>query len=143
MALGALLIAGCAQAGAGGNGGGTDGSGGGGEEPIASRVVAPIITPVAGVHHLTADGRLTVTIGSATADAEIYYTLDSTSPTNASIRYSGPFLLNGSTVIHAVATRNGLADSEIIEAIFTIREATESVAAPVITPPAGVDYMVR
>lgn len=57
-----------------------------------------------------------ITISCETPGAEIYYTLDGTEPSPSftrSSKYTGPFTVNGTVLIHAVAVSNGRWDSGI------------------------------
>lgn len=49
-----------------------------------------------------------VTLTTDTAQAEIYYTLDGSAPTNKSIRYNEPIVLNENSVITAIGVKKGL-----------------------------------
>src|SRR5690606_23142314 len=49
-----------------------------------------------------------VTIVSETPEAEIHYTLDGTSPTRSSPRYTGPFRIDATAAIQARAYRPGV-----------------------------------
>ncbi|WP_298461414.1 chitobiase/beta-hexosaminidase C-terminal domain-containing protein [uncultured Cellulomonas sp.] len=66
---------------------------------VDSLTVAPVIDPSSG----TFSGSKTVTITSATQGAEIFYTLDGSTPTTDSTAYTGPFALTQSATIKAVA----------------------------------------
>lgn len=55
-----------------------------------------------------------VTIGSATADAAIYYTLDGSEPTKASLRYEAPFTLQETTQIKAKGFKEGFEASKTL-----------------------------
>lgn len=71
-------------------------------EPKGEKVYVPIpfVQPFRGVASeisITADAR----------DAQIYYTLDGTVPTNESTLYTGPFKIDGNTVVRSVTYANG------------------------------------
>ena len=70
-----------------------------GVSKVASTTVAPVLTPASG----TFTAAKTITISSATAGSDIFYTLDGSQPTTASTRYTGPFSLSQSAAIKAVA----------------------------------------
>ena len=68
---------------------------------------APVITPDGGSY---AEAQ-TVTITAASADAAIYYTLDGSDPLNGTL-YTGPFTLEQSAVVRAVAVRGNCVSAE-------------------------------
>ena len=86
------------------NGGGTSGGGdnGGGSTPQAP--AAPVITQSG-----DSDPR-TVTI-TAAAGSSIYYTTDGTEPTSASTAYSAPFTAASTTVVKAIAVKDGVSST--------------------------------
>ncbi|KFN02627.1 endonuclease [Bacillus clarus] len=61
-----------------------------------------------------------VTLTTNTEGATIYYTLDGSVPTNKSIRYNEPIMLNENTVIKAIAEKDGLISSGVSTFSFTI-----------------------
>ncbi len=64
-------------------------------------------------------------------DAVIYYTLDGTEPTAESLRYKEPFTVTvDSTVIKAIATKQGFNNSGVYSGIILVKAVAE---APVIT----------
>ncbi len=78
----------------------------------------PVITPEGG--QITADEQITITC--ATEGASIYYTLDGTTPsaTNGTL-YTEPFTISEDCTIKAIAVMEGITDSEVAEATFTIK----------------------
>lgn len=70
----------------------------------------------------------TVTITCGTAGASIYYTDDGTTPDSGKTLYSAPFELSSAKTIKAIAIKDGLNDSEVVEL-----ECTPKVATPVIS----------
>jgi hypothetical protein len=77
-----------------------------------------------------------VTLATATAGAEIYYTTDGTAPDNTKAKYTAPISIEASVTIRAIAVKAGMADSMLLEAAYTVRAA-----APTANPAAGeVDY---
>lgn len=63
-----------------------------------------------------------VAIECATEGATIYYTLDGTNPTAASTVYSTPVVINEALTIKAIAVKDGMDDSAIASAAYTIKE---------------------
>ena len=80
--------------------------------PFAS---APVFSPNGG----SFGGTLNVTLSSASASADIYYTLDGTVPTLASTPYTGPITINANTTIRAIASGEGYIQSAVSSASFT------------------------
>ncbi|HRS42760.1 MAG TPA: chitobiase/beta-hexosaminidase C-terminal domain-containing protein [Candidatus Diapherotrites archaeon] len=58
-------------------------------------------------------GELNITINATPEDANIYYTLDGSEPTESSIQYAGPFTITDSATIKARGYANGYAESAI------------------------------
>ena len=73
-------------------------------------VATPAFSPSPG--SFEADS-LTITIECSTAGASIYYTLDGSTPSAASTLYSGPFTIDVSKTIKALAAKTGLIDSAV------------------------------
>ncbi len=76
-----------------------------------------------------------VTISCATGDATIYYTTDGSTPTSSSTPYnpSSKPSITTSTTIKAIAVKDGLEDSDVATAAYTIAK----VATPVFSPEEG------
>lgn len=66
-----------------------------------------------------------VPIFCSTENAKIYYTLDGTDPSDASLLYYNPIELNVSTTIKAIAVKYGWTDSEIVTATFVIKDPND------------------
>jgi hypothetical protein len=98
--------------------------------PAATPVFTP--DPTAGA---VAAGS-TVTIGSTTPGAAIYYTTDGSDPGTSPSRtlYVGPITITVATTINAVATATGFADSTVATAAYTL---LPSAATPTFNPLAG------
>ena len=99
------------------------------EEPtVANQVIKPIFTPSAGSYS-SAQG---VTISTATADATIRYTTDSSTPTSEYGNiYSTAIQVKFTTVIKAIAYKTDMENSEVAEATFTI---SGTISTPAFTP---------
>ena len=62
----------------------------------------------------------TITISCGTAGADIYYTLDESTPSAYKTKYIGAFDCSQSTVIMAIARKSGYKDSEVAKYIHVI-----------------------
>lgn len=100
------------------------------------QVAAPTFRPADGTEF---DSVLSVTLSSSTADAEIHFTTDGSTPTPQSTLYIGPIRLQETTTIKARAFAPGLIDSSVTEATFSLVQR-EQVAAPVFDPPDGTPF---
>lgn len=118
--------------GGGGGGGGGGSTGGGGSAGGVTKLeqVKPVFcdTPSGEIKPGTK-----VTLRCSTVGAVIYYTLDGTTPTGASLRYEAPIeITQNGTQIRAVAIRNGMTNSEI--SAFNFRFPVEETKDPEPTP---------
>ena len=91
----------------------------------------PTFTPAAG----TFAAAQSVTIVDTTIGATIYYTLDGSTPTTASAKYSGTVTVNTTTTIKAIATATNYTNSAIASGTFTIN--LPAAATPTFSPAAG------
>ncbi|KKW13561.1 MAG: hypothetical protein UY53_C0011G0026, partial [Parcubacteria group bacterium GW2011_GWA2_50_10] len=80
------------------------------------RVATPTISPNGG----TFSGNVTVTISTATAGADIRYTIDGSTPTMDSPVYTGPFTLSSTATVKAFATLVEMNSSAVATANFTV-----------------------
>ena len=94
----------------------------------AIKAALPSASPAAGE---VLDGTL-ISLSTATEGAEIYYTLDGTAPDRAATKYAAGIPVNAALTIRAVAVKEGLADSDILTAAYTVK-----VAPPMASPGAG------
>ena len=79
----------------------------------------PVISPDGG----NSIGPIQVTLSTATSSAAIFYTLDGTDPTPASLRYVKPISIGTSpnlVQVHAIAVAPGLAESAVSTASFAL-----------------------
>ena len=93
---------------------------------------APTISPNGG----TFSTAQSVTLVSTTPSAQIYYTLDGSTPTIASTQYAGAITINTGTTVKAIATAAGYAQSNVSTATFTF----SGQAPPVSFAPGGGTY---
>jgi hypothetical protein len=103
----------------------------------ANKVAMPSANPAAGA----VPNGTWVTLTCGTPGATIYYTTDGSTPTTLSAQYSNPGILmmrptvtaiNARTV-KAIAVKDGMTDSDVMEAAYTIAK----VATPTASPAAG------
>ena len=80
------------------------------------RVAQPTATPAAGA---VASGT-TVALASTTENAVIRYTTDGSDPTETSPAYSSPIEITAEATIKAIATAEGFAASDVLEAHYTL-----------------------
>ncbi|MCE9612863.1 MAG: chitobiase/beta-hexosaminidase C-terminal domain-containing protein [Lentisphaerae bacterium] len=95
-------------------------------------VAVPVIAPYGGLHA----GPVEVTLSCATEGAQIAYTLDGLTPTTNSPAYGTPFTLSSNATVKALAWMDGLDDSAVASAVFTISDLP-LVATPTIAPNGG------
>jgi uncharacterized protein len=88
----------------------------GASAPVETKVANVTATPAAGA---VAAGT-NVTLASATAATEIYYTTDGSEPTAASTKYTQPITINGPITIKAIGVKSGLANSDVATFAYTI-----------------------
>jgi len=99
-------------------------------QAAASTVSAPTFSPGAGTYTSVTS----VTLKSSTSGATIYYTLDGTTPTTNSTKYTAPISLGASRTIKAIAVKSGSNNSSVASGVYTIQLPA---AAPTFTPAAG------
>ena len=80
------------------------------------------------------DESIEIALSTDADNAQIHYTLDGSAPSAESALYEGPITLTDSTVINAIAVKDGLYDSDISSFAYTKRGTTEAVEA---SPAAG------
>ena len=82
-----------------------------------SQAVSPAFTPPAGTY--TAAQK--VTFKSATTNAQIYYTINGTTPTSASTHYTGAITVSASKTIQAIAVSPTVGTSVVSSAAYTVK----------------------
>ena len=83
-------------------------------------IAAPCATPTFSVEEGEVEKGTTVTISTTTDDATIYYTIDGSTPTTSSSAYSSPIAINSNMTIKAIAIKDGMANSEMASATYTL-----------------------
>ena len=86
------------------------------DDPVP--VKNPMFSPAGGA--VTAGTEVTITTG--TEDADIHYTRDGSEPTRNSAKYSSPIVINEAVTLKAFAVKEGMEDSKVVTAIYTIEE---------------------
>lgn len=102
----------------------------------------PDSVPTAATPRLTVKGGTVrpgtkVAISCATPGSVIYYTTTGWSPTMASRRYAGPIAINGTTLLQAIASAPGRANSQLSRASYTVKGPAVPVF-PLALPSDGV-----
>lgn len=104
---------------------------------LETKVATPQLTPGAGVF---ADP-MTVTLGTATLNAALYYTVDGSTPGATSTLYTGvPISITNNTTLKVVGIKAGLDNSDIVTADYVIQSTskpTDFVAVNNDTDPYG------
>ena len=90
-------------------------------------MATPTFSPGAGTY----SSAQTVTIGTATPSATIYYTTNGTTPTTGSQVYSGPITVSSTETLQAIAVASGYSTSAAGSAAYTIN--LTQVATPTFT----------
>jgi predicted outer membrane repeat protein len=76
----------------------------------------------------------TITISDSLAGTTIYYTMNGTTPSTSSTKYTGPITISSNATIKAIAYKSGYTQSAVATATYTI---TKTVPTPTFTPAAG------
>jgi len=94
--------------------------GGGSSTTPTGTVASPTFSP-AGGSYVTAQ---TVILSSATSGATIYYTIDGSTPTTASMLYTGAITVSSSKTLRAIAVKSGLTTSAMVSVVYTISSSS-------------------
>ncbi len=119
-----------------------------GTEDIAALTIAPgytgtlgsalydlvVATPVLSVPGGAYGGPQTITITTSTATANIYYTMDGSTPNTTSTQYTGPLVISSSKTLKAVGAKENYVSSAVTAATYTVGQ---SAATPTFSPAAG------
>jgi len=103
------------------------------EEPTPT-VNDPAFTLPAGTY----DHDISVGMTCATDGASIYYTIDGSTPSSASTKFTSDITITTTTTLKAIACKDGYNNSNIIEARYVIeKQILDQVKAPSMDPGAG------
>jgi glucosylceramidase len=97
----------------------------------APPTAAPTFSPAAGTFTSTQS----VSISDTTTGAAIYYTLDGSTPTTSSTKYSAAISIASTTTINAIAVATGFSNSPVATAAYIIN--LPAAATPTFSPAAG------
>jgi len=92
----------------------------------------PAATPIFSLKEGTYVTGGALTISNGMANSAIYYTTDGTTPTTASMLYTGPMTISSSESIRAMATASGYRNSSTALADYVV-EASATPATPVLS----------
>ena len=92
--------------------------------------VAPTVSPAAGTY----TSAQTITITRAYPDDNLYYTIDGTTPTVNSTKYTAPFTVSTTTTVKVLAQKTGFNAAPIVTQTYTITSGT---TAPIINYGSG------
>lgn len=81
-----------------------------------NKVLSPVFSTIGGTY----SGSFSVSLSTTTSGASIYYTVDGTVPTSASLVYTNPVVITATATLKAIAIKSGLADSYVSKEIYTI-----------------------
>jgi hypothetical protein len=100
----------------------------------------PTFNPTGGIY----SGAQQVTIGDSLSGANLYYTLDGSTPTANSTLYTGPVTISQSSTLNAVAFATGYTSSGVATAAYVIQGAalvpTVSSLSPTSAPADGAAF---
>jgi hypothetical protein len=83
---------------------------------VTETAATPTATPAAGTY----PAAQTVTLSTSTPGASIYYTLDGSNPNSSSSLFNSSLLISNSSLLKAIAVKDGMNDSEVMEAEYII-----------------------
>lgn len=84
-----------------------------------------VATPTFSLDEGTYEGTQSVTISCSTTGATIYYTTDGGTPSSSSTEYEGAISVSATQTIKAIAIKDGLTNSEVATATYTITEGPD------------------
>jgi hypothetical protein len=93
--------------------------------------VTPIFSPAGGTY----TSAQSVTIGTTTPSATIYYTTNGSTPTTSSAVYTGPVTISSTETINAIAVTSGYSTSAVASASYAI--SLPAAVTPTFSPAGG------
>jgi len=97
---------------------------------VINPALATVATPTASLSAGTYTTAQTVTLSTTTSGAAIHYTLDGSTPTTASTLYSSAISISATSTLKAFAVKEGMNDSSILTAAYTISSGPPSFIPP-------------
>jgi hypothetical protein len=88
------------------------------------QAAAPIISPAAGSY----TSAQSVTIGDSTPGATIYYTINGSTPTTSSTKYTNAIPVSASETVEAIAVATGYTNSNVASSSYTIQSGGPTIA---------------
>ena len=107
------------------------------ESVVIPTVATPTFSPAAGTY----TEAQSVTINCTTAGATIYYTLDGSTPDDSSDEYDSAITIDETTTIKAIAVKDGMDDSDVAEATYTIDPNAPGTASNPFTVAEAIEYI--
>lgn len=102
-----------------------------GEYLVTGTCREPVFDPIPGIYETS----IMISMQTQTPDAYILYTLDGSNPKEDSQEYTSPVPIHESTVIKAVAGKEGMRNSRVITGEYTVEG---EISPPVFLPDPGV-----
>ena len=97
-----------------------------GAEVVLETVATPSATPSGGTYY----EEQKVVLECATEEADIYYTLDGSTPTATSTPYLDTLTINSSCTLKAFAMKSGMYNSDVLTVQYTILDTTSLLVLP-------------
>jgi hypothetical protein len=110
-------------------------------DPDKETAATPTADPAAGA---VASGTM-VRLDSETTDAEIWYTVNGSLPAQGgagSVKYTAPFAITPPVTVRAVAVKDGMNDSAVLEAAYTVLGEATLAGITITTQPTKTQYAI-
>lgn len=106
---------------------------------VSGRTPCPVLSE-SGIYH---DAPFELTVSCADGNAALFYTLDGSTPTAASARYTEPLTVSRTVTVRVVAVSEGKLDSEPVTAHFVFRSAHSLPVLCIAMEPADWAYFSK